>query len=66
VLAVFAKVNNWLQPVAAINRGVKCPLVFEDKKLCLETLVLKRNLYARLGSHSSNDEGHCLLANYLV
>jgi hypothetical protein len=41
-------VNNWLQPVPAINPGGKHPLVFTDKKLCLKTPVLKRNLYARL------------------
>jgi hypothetical protein len=43
-----AEVNNWLQPVGAFNPGGKHPLVFADKKLCLETLVLKTNLYAGL------------------
>jgi hypothetical protein len=41
-------VNNRFQPVAAINPGGKHSLVFVDKKLCLETLMLKRNLCKRL------------------
>jgi len=40
--------SNWLQPMAAINPGGKHPLVFADEKLCLETLVPRINLYARL------------------